>query len=61
MGLPPFVAHMFAFYYSTLAIITTDASAAYAAASLAEADGWKTGWLATRLAFVASCPLHVCL
>jgi len=54
MGLPPFVAHMFAFYYSTLAIITPpDASAAYAAASLAEADGWKTGWLATRLAFVA--------
>jgi len=54
MGFPPFVAHMFAFYYSTLAIITPpDASAAYAAASLAEADGWKTGWLATRLAFVA--------
>ncbi len=54
LGLPPFVAHMFAFYYSTLAIITPpDASAAYAAASLAEADGWKTGWLATRLAFVA--------
>ncbi len=54
MGLPPFVAHMFAFYYSTLAIITPpDASAAYAAASLAEADGWNTGWLATRLAFVA--------
>ena len=54
MGLPPFVAHLFAFYYSCLAIITPpDASAAYAAASIAGSDGWKTGWLATRLAIVA--------
>ncbi len=54
LGLPPFVAHLFAFYYSCLAIITPpDASAAYAAASIAGADGWRTGWLATRLAIVA--------
>jgi TRAP transporter 4TM/12TM fusion protein len=54
LGVTPAAAHMFAFYYSCLAIITPpDASAAFTAASIAEADGWKTGWLATRLAIVA--------
>jgi len=37
-----------------LALITPpDASAAYTAASLAEADGWRTGWLATKMSLVA--------
>jgi TRAP transporter 4TM/12TM fusion protein len=54
LGLPIYVAHLFAFYYSCLALITPpDASAAYTAASLAQADGWRTGWLATKMALVA--------
>jgi TRAP transporter 4TM/12TM fusion protein len=54
LGLPIYVAHLFAFYYSCLALITPpDATAAYTAASIAGADGWKTGWLATRMALVA--------
>jgi TRAP transporter 4TM/12TM fusion protein len=54
MGLPMPAAHLFAFYYSCLALITPpDASAAYTAASLAGANGWRTGWLATRMALVA--------
>lgn len=54
LGLPASAAHLFAFYYSCLAIITPpDASAAFTAASIAEGDGWKTGWIATRMAIVA--------
>jgi TRAP transporter 4TM/12TM fusion protein len=54
MGLPLNAAHLFAFYYSCLAIITPpDASAAFTAASIAGGDGWKTGWTATRMATVA--------
>ena len=54
MGLPANAAHLFAFYYSCLAIITPpDASAAFTAASIAGGDGWKTGWTATRMAIVA--------
>jgi TRAP-type uncharacterized transport system fused permease subunit len=54
LGLPNYVAHLFAFYYSCLALITPpDATAAYTAASIAGSDGWKTGWLATRMAAVA--------
>lgn len=54
LGLPNYAAHLFAFYYSCLALITPpDATAAYTAASIAGADGWKTGWLATRMATVA--------
>ena len=54
LGLPVIAAHLFAFYYACLALITPpDASAAYTAASLAEADGWRTGWLATKMSLVA--------
>ena len=54
LGLPVHVAHLFCFYYACLALITPpDASAAYTAASLAGGDGWKTGWLATKMALVA--------
>jgi len=54
LGLPNYAAHLFAFYYSCLALITPpDATAAYTAASIAGADGWKVGWLATRMALVA--------
>ena len=54
LGLPNYAAHLFAFYYSCLALITPpDATAAYTAASIAGTDGWKVGWLATRMAAVA--------
>lgn len=54
LGLPVYVAHLFAFYYACLALITPpDAGAAYVAASIAGGDGWRTGWLATRMALVA--------
>lgn len=54
LGLPTISAHLFAFYFSCLAIITPpDASAAYTAAAIANADGWKTGWLASRLGLIA--------
>lgn len=54
LGLPAIAAHMFAFYYSCLSIITPPvAAASYTAAAIAESDGWKTGWLAARLALVA--------
>jgi len=54
IGLPPVAAHMFAFYYSCLSLITPPvAAASYTAAAIADADGWKTGWLAARLGLVA--------
>jgi TRAP transporter 4TM/12TM fusion protein len=54
LGLPIPAAHLFAFYYSCLALVTPpDASAAFTAASIAQGDGWKTGWVATRMALVA--------
>jgi len=43
-------AHMFAFYFAILSAITPPvALAVYAAASLAKADLWKTGWAAIRI------------
>jgi len=53
MGLPIYVAHMFAFYFACMSLITPPvAPTAYTAAAIAEADGWKTGWIAFRLALV---------
>ena len=50
MGLQPFVAHMFAFYFACLSLITPPvAISAYAAAAIAQANIWKTGWTAFRL------------
>jgi len=54
MGLPLVAAHMFAFYFSCLSLITPPvAAAAYTAAAIANSDGWKTGWLAARIGLVA--------
>jgi TRAP transporter 4TM/12TM fusion protein len=54
LGVPTIGAHFFAFYYSCLSLITPPvAAAAYTAASIANSDGWKTGWTAFRLGFVA--------
>ena len=51
LGVEPIVAHFFVFYYGVLADITPPvALAAYAAASMAGADPFKTGNTAFRLA-----------
>ncbi len=50
MGVPNFVAHMFSFYYACLSLITPPvAITAYAAAGIAGAGIWQTGWTAFRL------------
>lgn len=53
MGLPIYVAHMFGFYFACMSLVTPPvAPTAYTAAAIAETDGWKTGWLAFRLALI---------
>jgi TRAP-type uncharacterized transport system fused permease subunit len=43
-------AHMFAFYFAILSAITPPvALAVYAAAGIAKADMWKSGWAAVRI------------
>lgn len=50
MGIPPLVAHMFIFYYAVLSAITPPvAVASFAAAAMAQADPWKTSWIAVKL------------
>ena len=50
LGVPPLVSHFFVFYYGVLADITPPvALAAYAGASMAGADPFKTGNTAFRL------------
>jgi TRAP transporter 4TM/12TM fusion protein len=50
MGIPPLVAHMFIFYYAVMSAITPPvAVASFAAASMAQADPWKTSWIAVKL------------
>ena len=54
LGLPDYVAHLFAFYYSCLSLISPPvAAAAFTAAAIAKADGWKTGWISVRIGVVA--------
>jgi len=51
VGLPPFLAHFFVFYYSCLSTVTPPiALAAYVAAGIANANADKVGWMAFRLA-----------
>ncbi|MCK6453108.1 MAG: TRAP transporter permease [Alphaproteobacteria bacterium] len=50
LGAPIPAAHMFAFYFAILSAITPPvALAVYAAASLAKADLWASGWAAMRV------------
>jgi TRAP transporter 4TM/12TM fusion protein len=50
LGVAVPAAHLFAFYFAILSAITPPvALAVYAAASLAKADIWKTGWAAVRI------------
>jgi TRAP transporter 4TM/12TM fusion protein len=54
MGIDPLGAHLFLFYFGMLSLITPpDCLAAYAAAAIAKADFWKTGWTGMRLGMVA--------
>ncbi len=54
LGLPDYAAHLFAFYYSCLSLISPPvAAAAFTAAAIAKADGWKTGWVSMRIGVVA--------
>jgi len=54
MGLAENAAHLFAFYFACLSLISPPvAAAAFTAAAIAGSDGWKTGWVATRTGAVA--------
>jgi TRAP transporter 4TM/12TM fusion protein len=54
LGIVPLAAHLFLFYFGMLSLITPpDCLATYAAAAIARADFWKTGWTGMRLAIVA--------
>jgi len=54
LGVPPLSAHMFIFYFGCLSLITPPvATAAYAAAGIAQADPFKVGITASRLAVSA--------
>lgn len=51
MGLPLYIAHFYAFYFSCLSLITPPvAITAYAAAGIAGSGIWETGWAAFRIA-----------
>jgi TRAP transporter 4TM/12TM fusion protein len=50
-GIPPLAAHLFLFYFACLSALTPPvALASYAAASLARAPMWETGWQSVRFA-----------
>ncbi|MEA4892349.1 MAG: TRAP transporter fused permease subunit [Peptococcaceae bacterium] len=54
LGIPAMAAHMFILYYAAMATMTPPvASAAFAAAGIAEADPMRTGFVAMRVAAVA--------
>ncbi len=51
LGVAPLAAHMFIFYFAVISMITPPvALAAYAAASIGEADLWETGITAFKIA-----------
>ena len=50
VGVPVLVAHMFIFYFAVLSAITPPvALASFAAAGMAQADPWKTSWIALKM------------
>jgi TRAP-type uncharacterized transport system fused permease subunit len=50
MGVAPLVAHLFIFYFAVLSAITPPvAVASFAAAGMAQADPWRTSWIAVKL------------
>jgi TRAP transporter 4TM/12TM fusion protein len=53
-GIMPMQAHMFVLFNGILGMVTPPvALAAFAAATIAESDQWKTGWSATRMSWCA--------
>jgi TRAP transporter 4TM/12TM fusion protein len=53
MGVEPMAAHLFIFYFGCMSLVTPPvALAAYAAAVIAKADFWQTGWESSRLGVV---------
>jgi TRAP-type uncharacterized transport system fused permease subunit len=54
LHIAPMAAHMFIMYYGILSVITPPvAIAAYAAANMAGAEQWKTGWESMRFGWTA--------
>jgi TRAP transporter 4TM/12TM fusion protein len=50
IGVEPLVAHLFIFYFAVLSAITPPvALASFAAAGMAQADPWKTSWIALKM------------
>ena len=50
IGIPVLVAHMFVFYFAVISSITPPvALASFAAAGMAQADPWKTSWIALKM------------
>ena len=50
IGVPVLVAHMFIFYFAVISAITPPvALASFAAAGMAQADPWKTSWMALKM------------
>lgn len=50
IGVQPLVAHMFIFYFAVISAITPPvALASFAAAGMAQADPWKTSWIALKM------------
>lgn len=50
IGIPVLVAHMFVFYFAVVSAITPPvALASFAAAGMAQADPWKTSWIALKM------------
>ncbi|HTK13686.1 MAG TPA: TRAP transporter fused permease subunit [Xanthobacteraceae bacterium] len=53
-GIAPIQAHLFVLFNGILGMVTPPvALAAFAAATIAEADQWRSGWAATRLSWCA--------
>ncbi|MBL8664223.1 MAG: TRAP transporter fused permease subunit [Candidatus Odyssella sp.] len=53
-GLDPMAAHMFLLYFGMLSMITPPvALASFAAASIARADFWRTGWEGVKIGWIA--------
>jgi TRAP-type uncharacterized transport system fused permease subunit len=50
LGIPPLATHLFVFYYGIISEVTPPVcTSAYAAAAIANANPWKTGFTAFRL------------
>jgi TRAP transporter 4TM/12TM fusion protein len=53
-GVTPMAAHLFVLYFGMMSMVTPPvAIAAFAAAGIAEADSWRTGWAAAKLGWSA--------